>query len=248
MKSIRIIMNMPVILEIADAGANDSICEEIFSYFRSIEARFSLFKLDSEISAINRKEIEDRDYSEEMKEIFALAEETKKETRGYFDIRKPDGSYDTSGLVKGWAISNAAQILRRHGFKNFYVSVGGDIQVSGKNSAGEAWIIGIQNPFNKQQEIVKVLNLSDRGIATSGTYVRGRHIYNPKDIDDKLDEIVSLTVVGPDVYEADRFATAAFTMGRDGINFLESLEGFEGYMIDKRGIATLTSGFHEYTN
>ena len=35
-------------------------------------------------------------------------------------------------------------------------------------------------------------------------------------------------------------------MGRDGIVFIEQLEGFEGYMIDAQGIATLTSGFERY--
>lgn len=40
--------------------------------------------------------------------------------------------------------------------------------------------------------------------------------------------MVSLTVIGPDIYEADRFATAAFAMGVDGIYFLEKLGGVRG--------------------
>ena len=60
-------------------------------------------------------------------------------------------------------------------------------------------------------------------------------------------EIVSLTVVGPDACEADRFATAAFAMGKDGISFIERYPGLEGYMIDKNGMATMTSGFRKYT-
>ena len=43
--------------------------------------------------------------------------------------------------------------------------------------------------------------------------------------------------------EADRFATAAFAMGKDGILFIENLPGFEGYAIDAKGIATMASGF-----
>ena len=57
---------------------------------------------------------------------------------------------------------------------------------------------------------------------------------------------VSVTVLGPNVYEADRFATAAFAMGSEGIHFIEGLSGFEGYLIDKSGIAALTSGFADY--
>jgi len=48
------------------------------------------------------------------------------------------------------------------------------------------------------------------------------------------------------VYEADRFATAAFAMGKKGILFIESLTGFEGYAVDNKGIATYTNGFTAY--
>ena len=61
-----------------------------------------------------------------------------------------------------------------------------------------------------------------------------------------MNEIVSISVIGPNVFEADRFATAAFAMQRKGINFIEKLDGFEAYMIDKNGIATMTSKFEKY--
>lgn len=91
-----------------------------------------------------------------------------------------------------------------------------------------------------------MLALSNAGIATSGTYIRGQHIYNPRDAADPLTDVVSLTVIGPDVYEADRFATAAFAMGRQGIYYIEKLADFEGYMIDRTGQATFTSGLGRY--
>jgi len=81
---------------------------------------------------------------------------------------------------------------------------------------------------------------------SSGTYIRGRHIYNPLTGGLPDPEVVSITVVGPDVYDADGYATAAFAMGRNGIGFIEALDGFEGYMIDSSGVATFTSGFDRY--
>ena len=156
------------------------------------------------------------------------------------------GKIDPSGLVKGWAIQKASNILTEKGFKNFYVEAGGDIQVQGNNADNKPWNVGIKNPFN-QKEIVKVVYLHNQGMATSGTYIRGQHIYNPFKANELLNNIVSLTVIGPNVYEADRFATAAFAMGKEGINFIESLKGFEGYMINKEGLATMTSGFDKYT-
>jgi thiamine biosynthesis lipoprotein len=93
---------------------------------------------------------------------------------------------------------------------------------------------------------VKVLALTDRGIATSGTAIRGQHVYDPYNPNMPLLDIVSITIIGPNIYEADRFATAAFAMGKRGIQFIEKLAGFEGYMIDAHARATFTSGFERY--
>ncbi|MCX6799639.1 MAG: FAD:protein FMN transferase [Candidatus Falkowbacteria bacterium] len=245
MKETRIIMGMPIVLEVVDKRANQQTLNKVFDYFTYIDEKFSVYKKTSEITAINKGELSEEDYSQDIKTILALSEETKRVTNGYFDIRKKNGDLDPSGLVKGWAILQASDLLKASGIKNFYVSVGGDIQVSGKNSRGAPWKIGIQNPFNPKEEYIKIIYLAAGGIATSGTYVRGQHIYSPKA--ENLAEIISLTVIGPNVYEADRFATAAFAMGKNGIQFIESLDGFEGYMINKNGLATLTKRFNQFT-
>ena len=239
MKDTRILMGMPITIVIDDASVTEKAFDEAFSYFRYVDETFSTYKDTSEIMRINRKEIPESKWSEDMKEVFRLSEETKQETKGYFNIQKPDGSYDPSGLVKGWSIYRVAELIAKLGFKDFFVDAGGDIEGRGKY-----WKVGIKNPF-KQEEIIKVVYIKDRGIATSGSYIRGDHIYNPHDTK-KIDEIVSLTVIGPNVYEADRFATAAFAMGKDGIQFIEQLEGFQGYSIDQNGLATMTSGFESF--
>lgn len=246
MRETRIIMGMPIIVEIADTSVAQEDLESIFSYFVSVDEQFSTYKETSEISHINRGAISEKEYSPDMKEIFALAEKTKQETGGYFDIRRSDGLIDPSGIVKSWAIRNARQLLLDKGYRDFYIDAGGDIDTHGTNTKGESWSIGIRNPF-KQEEIVKVLYPQGASVATSGTYIRGQHIYNPHEPKKSLDEIVSLTVIGPDIYETDRFATAAFAMGAQGIIFIEQLNGFEAYSIDRNGIATMTTGFERYT-
>lgn len=240
-------MGTPVTIEIVDKEATEELLEEVFAYFRYVDEKFSIYKETSEITAINRGVIAKEKYSEDMKTVFDLSEETKRITNGYFDIITPEGYCDPSGLVKGWSIYNAAQILKKHNINNFYVEAGGDIQACGHNRDGKPWVIGIQNPFNKKREIVKALHLTDKGVATSGSYVRGQHIYNPVDKKTMTEDIVSLTVIGSNIHDADRFATAAFAMGNKGIHFIENLSGFEGYSIDLKGVATMTTGFNTYT-
>jgi FAD:protein FMN transferase len=244
MRDVRIIMGMPIVVEVLD-GATSEIIETVFDYFSKVDARFSTYQDASEICAYNRGEISAAELSDEMAQVFALAETTRKQSHGYFDIKQPDGSIDPSGVVKGWAIFNAAQLLRDAGFENFYIDAGGDIQTAGVNADGEAWRVGIRSPFN-DQDVIKALALKGQGIATSGTYVRGQHIYNPLHPEKTITDIVSFSVIGPDVLEADRFATAAFAMGEDGIYFIESLPGLEGYVVNASGIATQTTGFGAY--
>ncbi len=244
MKETRVLMGMPITVEVVDTSATQPLLDSVFHYLEYVDSTFSTYKDDSEISRINRGELTPELASDDMKAIFALAEQTRLETDGYFNIFHA-GTYDPSGVVKGWAVFNAANLLREQGAQDYYVDAGGDIQMSGMNSRGERWRVGIRNPF-KPDEIVKALSLTDCGVATSGTYIRGNHIYNPRDEDDPLNEIVSITLIGPDVCEADRYATAAFAMGRHGIFFVESLYGFEGYMIDRDGRATFTTGLERF--
>lgn len=242
MKKKAIIMGMPVTVNIADKNSTDADIEDLFLYFRKIDEKFSIYKKTSEISKIN-KGIITKKYSLEMRKILALCEQTKKETNGYFDIFH-NGKYDPSGLVKGWAIYQASKILIKKGYRNFFIEIAGDIQTFGANENGKKWKVGIENPFDRS-EIIKVLLLSGQGIATSGAYIRGSHIYNP--ITKKpADEIKSITVIGKNVYEADRFATAVFAMGKKGIEFLNKLKGFEGYMVTHDWQALYTKGFTKY--
>jgi FAD:protein FMN transferase len=242
----RLLMGMPITIDVGD-GAPAHLVDEVFDYLASVDARFSVFKPDSEISALNEGRVAVADASAEMRDVLALAARTKSETRGYFDIRQPGGSLDPSGIVKGWAIRNAADLIRCSGVQNFFIEAGGDIQTGGKNGDGEDWKVGIRNPFN-EREIIKVVTPKGRGVATSGSYARGQHIYNPHKPRRPIQDIVSLTVIGADVLEADRFATAAFAMGAAGIYFIEDAPSLEGYVVSANGVATQTRGFGAYVS
>ena len=229
---------MPITIKVArhEERKTKKDLERVFNYFHYVDDQYSPFKETSQVAKLNRGE----EVSKEMKLILSLSQDLRDQTGGYFDIVRPDGKIDPSGIVKGWAIKNAADILRKVGYRKFFVDAGGDAEIVGEN-----WKWGIRNPFNIQ-EIVKVLNLSNCGIATSGTYERGQHIYNPVTKRSDLTDIVSLTVIGPNVFEADKFSTPAFAMGKVGIEFIEKQKDLEGYMIDKEGIATYTTGFEKY--
>lgn len=239
------IMGMPIRVVAAGGTSPESVVDDAFAYLEGVDARFSTYKEDSEISKINRGEVPEADYSDEMKEVLAIGEDAKRRTGGYFDVRRPDGTIDPSGVVKGWALLNAHEVLKTRGVCDSMIDIAGDIASSGTNEEGSAWALGIRNPF-AQDEIVKVVYPQGKGVATSGSYARGAHIYDPVS-KQKLEHVASVTVIARDVLEADLLATASFAMGENGIAFLESLPDVEGYQIAKDGTATMTSGFHILT-
>lgn len=241
-KQTRYIMGMPVTIIINDSAVNERHVEPVFDFFRYTDEVYSPFKETSSVSAINRGDMLPADYSDEMRHIVALAASTSEETGGYFAMWH-NGVFDPSGIVKGWAIQKAALLLSEM-TQHYYVEAGGDIQVNGNGPTGDGWKIGIRNPFNHDENIAH-LTLHDAAIATSGTAIRGQHIYNPFD-STPLTDIVSLSVVAPRIIDADRMATAAFAMGRKGIYFLEGKEGYDAFMIDAAHRATQTTGWQVY--
>ncbi len=240
-----LIMGMPISVAIpeAECADPDKNADLAFALFRSVDSQFSPYKPESEVSRIDRGELAPGDASPEMREVLRLSEDTKRFTDGFFDVWF-NGRFDPSGLVKGWSILKAARLLDAQGLKNYCIDAGGDIEIRGHQAAQTPWRIGLRNPFDPST-IIRTLALTNRGIATSGTYIRGEHIYNPRN-GEKANSIASITVVAPNVYEADRLATAAFAMGEAGVEFIAGIPTCDAYMVDNGGTATFTPGFARY--
>lgn len=237
-------MGMPITVAIVDETATEADLDAVAYWFDEVNLRFSTYQPESEVSRFNAGLLRPDELSPELAEVIRLSEETRALTGGYFDIRRDQG-IDPSGLVKGWAIQRAAAILRERGFADFFVDAGGDVQANGRNQQGEPWRVGIRNPFDRTQ-IVKVLSISNRGVATSGTAIRGAHIIDPLRNAPVETPLLSLTIVAPTIFDADRIATAAFAMGQAGLTFTTNLQGFDAYGIDSRGISFRTPGFDRY--
>lgn len=242
-QAVAAIMGMPISVHIVDAAATQDDAEAVFAYMRHVDDVFSPYKPDSVTERLNRGDLSDANCGEEMRCILALCEQTRVETGGYFNARY-HGRFDPSGVVKGYAIQQSALLLRQRGFQDFLVEAGGDMQTSGRNATGQKWRVGIRNPFCPQR-LATVVHLSGEGIATSGAYERGEHIYDPI-AERPANGIASVSVIADNVCDADRFATAAFAMGERGIQMLDALPGVHGYVIGKEGRAYCTTGFLRY--
>ena len=187
---------------------------EVAEYVKVVDQEFSTYKPDSQVSKIRRGELKIEECSEQMQEVWQLCLKARELTDGSFDPWVVKGGYDPSGYVKGWAADKCVQILKRHGAENIQVNAAGDLVLAGGFENGKPWSIGVRHPENRF-EVVKVFEITDGAIATSGTYEIGAHIKDPHT---GLIAIGarSATVIGPDGGLADALATSLVVAGQDG--------------------------------
>lgn len=249
------IMGMPIGIDLRDEDVNPAILEEAFTWLRRVDAIFSTYKLESEMSQINRGALRLDEADPDVRIVLQRCEQLRFQTGGYFDARAAfwqgeartriddpsAAAVDPSGLVKGWAVDRAADLLDAAGARNYCINAGGDIRVRGAALPDTAWRIGILHP-TEQDKVAAVVESTDLGIATSGTYARGEHIVDPYH-ERPPQSILSVTIVGPDLGTADAYATAAFAMGDDGPAWTTGLAGYEAMTILANETVQYTPGF-----
>jgi thiamine biosynthesis lipoprotein len=208
MRQVAQIMGMPISIDITDCS-DDNVFNATFERLREIDNRYSTFKSDSEVSRFAAGLIAEKNLSAELKHVIKASRHAEKETDGYFSAWA-SGVFDPSGYVKGWAIDQAGEVIEKQGYKTYCIGAGGDILA--RSNTDKIWDIGIQDPDDKTK-ILNKLSISNGAVCTSGSYERGSHIINPKTKKPAVD-FVSVTIVGPDIIQADVLATAVFAMGK----------------------------------
>jgi thiamine biosynthesis lipoprotein len=230
-------MGMPVRVAIRKGVAATDAVEDVFAWLRFVDATFSTYRRNSEISRLNRGELTPRNAHPVVREVLERCEAARAETGGYFDARAPlRGPIDPSGLVKGWAVDRAAELLEAAGASVFCIDAGGDLRLR-----GGPWRVGIRHP-RRRRRLAAVLELSDAAVATSGTYERGQHIFDPR-TGRPPRGLLSVTVVGSELASTDAYATAAFAMGAAGPVWTLGLRGHAAMTITAADRVLSTPGF-----
>jgi FAD:protein FMN transferase len=234
-------MGMGIVVDVRDAPADEGAVDTAFDWLRFVDETFSTYKPESEICRIDRGELSPADAHPHVRAVLERGEELREETDGFFDARAA-GRLDPSGLVKGWAVDEAAAILEQGGARSFAIYAGGNVIVRGHPEPGERWHVGIRHPEHADK-VAAVVEATDLAVATSGAYARGDHVLDPH-TGRPPSGLLSVTITGPVLATADAYATAAFAMGSDrGPAWTARLDGFEAFSILENGTALSTPGF-----
>lgn len=127
---------------------------------------------------------------------------------GFMVTRHLTSQLDLGGIGKGWSTDRAASLMRREfGVSAGMVDAGGDLYVW---SDEDPWCIGIQNPYNEEEELLQ-LWVMEAGIATSNVlhrrWMQGErirhHILDGRTGLPAESDVVQATVLASETSEAE---------------------------------------------
>jgi thiamine biosynthesis lipoprotein len=228
----------------ADAAWTDRVVALFLAELHEVDAAFSPYRPDSEVSRLARGELGLPDASVEVREVAARCERARQWTGGLFDATRPDRTWDPSGLVKGWAVERAARHLcgpdAQSAGLDWCVNAGGDVLVLAPS--GKSFVIGIQDPVDPRA-VAATVETTGAAVATSGTAARGAHLYDPRTQVAVATSLLSVTVTGPSLETADVLATAAYVAADAWAETVAGVDGYEGLAIAADRSMTRTRGW-----
>ena len=131
---------------------------------------------------------------------------------------------DFNSIAKGLAIDIVARFFDAQHIDSYLIEIGGEIRSKGKKSNNKPWLIKLVNPVSADDEDgFKVIDLSNKSMATSGNYRKFRitndgkkyvHTINPKTGLAIESNLLSASVIASlDCADVDAYATAFMAMG-----------------------------------
>jgi len=174
----------------------------------------------------------------------------------------PNVYLEFNAIAKGYAVDVIGRYLESNSVNNYLVEIGGEIRVKGINyDKQSAWKIGVEEPnFEGIQSILKSITLSDKAMATSGTYRKFKidengnryaHIIDTETGYPSKTNLLSISVIANDCMTADAYATAFNAMGIKKVKtFLKKHSDLKVFLIfenENQEFETLgLNGFPEY--
>jgi thiamine biosynthesis lipoprotein len=259
-------------VEIVLYDVDDELAEQIanrsYAEGQRLSRIFSFYDERSELSTLNK----DRrmHVSDELLKLLGIAREFYTLTDGRYDVslgksimqrksgqpetakcsfedviiegndvtlKNDDVLIDLGSIAKGYIVDKMVEVLEEEGVLSGLVDGRGDIRIFGDAIQN----ISIQHPRDKDA-IIKSINVTDCGIATSGDYSQYVGSFDKPHIINSMD-FSSITVVGPSLAIADAFATALFVS--NSLKLIERYKDLKIMTIDKDMNMKYYNGFEE---
>lgn len=146
-------------------------------------------------------------------------------------------------IGKGYAADRARTLLKQAGVLGGIINASGDISTWGTQPNGDAWAIGVNNPFRNGKVAAVIQKKIEMSMTTSGNYekfveINGKrysHIINPK-TGIPSTGLTSVTIIGPDATTANGFSTSLMVLGKKkGKKLMKQFPEYSYVLITDKG-------------
>ncbi len=160
---------------------------------------------------------------------------------------------DVGAAAKGYIADRLTDYLKRAGITGSIVNIGGDLYLLGHKPSGSLFNIGINDP--ESDGITADLYLSDKAVATSGTYERcftknGKkyhHILDTKTGYPVDTDIESVTVICDNALDSDCLCTVCILLGSErAMDLINNRADTEAIMIKTDGSIIMSDNASSY--
>ncbi len=157
-------------------------------------------------------------------------------------LSSPGTMIDLGGIAKGYIADKAKQYLVSEGVEHATINLGGNVLTIGSKPTGEAFSVGIQQPFDDTGVSITSVALSDQSAVSSGLYERYfesdgefyHHILDPHTGYPIKNDLLGVTIISDLSIDGDALSTSIFCLGLEqGLDLVDSLEGVEAIFIDE---------------
>lgn len=161
-------------------------------------------------------------------------------------LSKKGMEIDLGAIAKGYFADKLKEFFLKNGVKSGIIDLGGNVLTIGaspKQSDGY-WRVGIQSPFKTRGNLLAVVTVKDQSVVTSGIYERTlkvgnkayHHILDSKTGYPIENDLASVTIVSDLSIDGEIWTTLVFAKNaKEGIHWLNQIEGIEGVIISKHG-------------
>ncbi len=166
-------------------------------------------------------------------------------------LAKAGMSLTVGGIAKGYAVEEAARILKKNGVTNAMINAGSSIKVIGDGPGGRGWRIGVENPRSAGKLVGVIVLRSGEAMGTSADnrrfFIKDSHRYShiidPRTGWPASEKMVLVTVVTDNAATADIVTKALFLNDLDWSMAFLRQEKIKAVLIDGQGKMHKTPGF-----
>lgn len=166
-------------------------------------------------------------------------------------LAKAGMSLTVGGIAKGYAVEEAARILRKNGVTNAMINAGSSIKVIGDGPGSRGWRVGVENPRSAGKLVGVIVLRSGEAMGTSADnrrfFIKDSHRYShiidPRTGWPASEKMVLVTVVTDNAATADIVTKALFLNDLDWSMAFLKQEKIKAVLIDGQGKMHKTPGF-----